>query len=92
MTFFETFFWGFAGSLSVEIVTIYQMFQSESFDVPVRYKIPLFWLARVGLAVVAGGLAIVYRIDNPLIAVNIGAATPLIMRALSQGYRSSRVE
>jgi hypothetical protein len=42
---------------------------------------------RVFLSLLAGGLAVAYDIDRPLLALNIGASTPLIFQALAQGYR-----
>jgi hypothetical protein len=41
------------------------------------------------LAVVGGGLALAYDITKPLLAANIGAATPLIIKAFSEGIRPS---
>lgn len=87
MTMVEAFLWGFAGSISVEIVNLYQVFQSENIKIPQRYKSKLYWFIRISLAVIAGGLALAYKINNPLLAANIGASTPLILQALSQGLR-----
>ena len=77
---------GFLGSLSVELIFLLQHFQSET-PLPSRYSKPLFWIVRTLLAVVAGGLALAYDIDKPLLAINIGAATPLIIRAFAEGVK-----
>ena len=37
------------------------------------------------LAIIAGGLAVAYEITTPLLAINVGAATPLILQALGRG-------
>jgi hypothetical protein len=39
------------------------------------------------LAVTGGGLALAYEIDEPMLAAEIGAATPLIIKAFSEGIR-----
>lgn len=89
MNSFEVFFWGFGGSIAVEIVTLINVFESEPLFIPDRYRRLSFWLVRTLLAVVAGGLAIAYDIQKPLLAANIGAATPLIIKALAQGVQTS---
>src|SRR5580704_15287127 len=80
-----TFLCGFGGSIASEIVVLYQFYQIEPFVLPERYGKPSFWVVRVLMAVVGGGLALAYEIDKPLLAANIGAATPLIIKAFSEG-------
>jgi hypothetical protein len=82
-----TFFWGFTGSAAVEVVMLNQFFQTEPFSLPDRYRRPAFWVVRFLLAVIGGGLALAYEIDKPLLAANIGAATPLIIKAFSEGLK-----
>lgn len=79
-----TFLYGFGGSVAVEVVLLYQLMQADS-ALPARYKKPLFWIVRVLLAVIGGALAIAYQIDKPLLAANIGAAAPLIVKAFAEG-------
>jgi hypothetical protein len=38
----------------------------------------------LALAAVGGGLAVAYNIENPILAANIGAATPAIIMALTR--------
>lgn len=87
MSLLETFIWGFAGSIAVEIVNIYQVFQDENPKMPSRYKNYVFWFVRLILAIIAGGLAMAYKIDNAILAANIGASTPLILHALAKGIQ-----
>jgi hypothetical protein len=82
------FLCGFGGSIAVEIVLLYRCFQNEPFVVPEKYGKVAFWVIRLFLAMVAGGLAVAYEIHKPLLAVNIGAATPLLISAFSEGLRS----
>jgi len=85
----QTFLWGFAGSVAVEIVSLHRHYSLDA-NIPIRYSLPSFWLIRILLAIVGGGLAVAYGIgNNPLLAANVGAATPLIVQALSQGVKES---
>jgi hypothetical protein len=68
-------------------VMLYQFYQSEPFVLPERYRKVSFWIVRFLLAVIGGGLALAYGIDKPLLAANIGAATPLIIKAFAEGGR-----
>lgn len=81
---FETFIWGFVGSAMVEIVNVYGYFNNGEPSLPPRYLKPAFWVVRFLLAVTAGGLALAYGIQKPILAINIGAATPLIVQALAK--------
>jgi hypothetical protein len=79
----QQFLWGFVGSLSVEIVKIHCLF-GASLKLPHRYSKPIYWIARLLLAVTAGSLAVAYDIKAPVLALHVGAATPLIVQALAQ--------
>jgi hypothetical protein len=65
----EVFFWGFGGSIAVEIVTIYQVYLSQT-EIPKHYKKVGFWVVRILLAMIGSGLAVVYEVDKPLLAAN----------------------
>ena len=95
MTWVEQFAWGFLGSMAVEVVTLFRLLQraDEAYALPARYRSVLYWLVRVALAAVGGGLAVAYEIDNPILAANIGAATPAIVTTLTRdpGARTSPV-
>lgn len=83
MTVLQQFLWGFVGSLAVEIVKIHLLL-GASRRLPLRYLKPVFWIARLLLACTAGGLAVAYDIETPVLALHVGAATPLIVQALAQ--------
>lgn len=86
MTWGEQFAWGFLGSMAVEVVTLFRLLQRSDPppQLPSRYRSLLYWLVRIALAVVGGGLAVAYDIENPILAANIGAATPAIVLALTR--------
>lgn len=87
MTVLQQFLWGFVGSLSVEIVRIHFLL-GTSRRLPLRYTKPAFWIARLFLTLTAGGLAVAYDIKTPVLALHVGAATPLIVQALAQNLGS----
>lgn len=80
----EIFLWGFCGSAAVEVVNLYIYFNKDDNTLPSRYRRTGFWIIRVLLAIIAGGLALAYNIENPILAINIGAATPLIVQTLTK--------
>lgn len=83
MLFLQQFLWGFVGSLAVEVVRIHLVL-GESRRLPLRYSKPQYWIVRLLLALTAGGLAVAYDIKTPVLALHVGAATPLIVQALAQ--------
>jgi hypothetical protein len=83
-----SFFWGFAGSVAVEIGTFYQAYMTEPIRLPERYKRPDFWIVRLFLAVVAGGIAMAEGVNTEISAITVGAAAPLVLEKLAKGLES----
>ncbi|HYK19601.1 MAG TPA: hypothetical protein VEV42_02630 [Pyrinomonadaceae bacterium] len=79
------FIWGFLGSAAVELVTFLQVYNKKTISMPERYQHKGFWCARVLLCAMAGALVIGYQLDNPIAAINVGAAAPAILIAFSRG-------
>jgi hypothetical protein len=73
---------GAFGSALIEVLTIYEFYAREK-PFPPRYRKFGFWLIRVLITVGAGMLASAYGVK--LLAINIGASAPLLMRALGRG-------
>jgi hypothetical protein len=86
----QAFLWGFGGSCAIELVTAFQLYHAPKIVFPPRYRRKMFWVIRFAIAVLAGILAVAYDIDQPLLAINVGAATPLIIQTL--GATPPRVE
>lgn len=84
MSVTTVFLWAAAGSLAVEVVTIGKHYDSGGLELPARYYRIGFWVARVLVAIVGGGLAVAYGVTQPLLAGHICAATPLIMKTLAE--------
>jgi hypothetical protein len=85
MTELNVFLWGAAGSIAMDVVAVVKYFESTPLEFPDRYSRFWYYVARLLLASVGGGLAVAYGIDKPILALNIGAAAPLLITALSQG-------
>ena len=83
----ETFIWAFVGSGAVEVVALLSFYYSRSARLPERYRKLGFWVARLMLAMLAGAIAVGYEINQPILAFNIGAATPLIITSVARGFR-----
>jgi hypothetical protein len=73
------------GSLAVELVALNEVYQAQRYQLHWRYRKVGFYIGRLLMACVAGWLAIVYEIDKPLLAVQVGASAPLLLRALARG-------
>ena len=85
-----TFLCGLGGSVAVEFVTLLHAYEREPISFPARYRLFSFYVVRSFLAIAAGLLAVAYGVyDNPILAMNIGASAPLIIRALASGIQST---
>jgi hypothetical protein len=82
-----TFFCGMGGSIAIELVALYEAYQIEPFKLPERYRKFWFYVIRLLLAMAAGGLAVAYEIDKPLLAVNVGVSAPLLLQTLARGLQ-----
>ncbi|HSJ76357.1 MAG TPA: hypothetical protein VK899_09290, partial [Gemmatimonadales bacterium] len=67
MSILQQFLWGFLGSLAVEVVQIHCLLDTSR-KLPLRYSKPSYWIARLLLALTAGGLAVDDDIKTPLLA------------------------
>lgn len=65
------------------------MYYSEPIRMPDRYKRWDFYVFRLLFAVIGGGLAAFYGLQNPLAAINVGAAAPAIITALARGVHET---
>jgi hypothetical protein len=83
MSTIEIFIWGFVGSFAVEIVALYEDYRSSQSVIPARYKQLGFWVVRCSLAIVAGTLAAASGFQHPLQSFGIGAAAPVMIKALT---------
>lgn len=71
------FLYGILGSGGVEIVALAISFDAKE-GLPPKYGKLLYWIVRVLVAVVAGGLVLAYGVTEPIVCVHIGASAPVI--------------
>ena len=76
------FLFGLVGSLTIEVANIVRVYDAGQ-TLSVRYKRPVYLIARLLLAVAAGALAIAYNTRNDLLSFHVGAATPAILQLLA---------
>jgi hypothetical protein len=81
MTEASIFLWGAGGSLAVPIV---QAALNYNGTLPELYERVTFYAIQLLLAAVAGGLALAHSASTALLAIHIGAATPLIVQGFSR--------
>ena len=78
------FLWAAGGSFALEIISLYNEIRAErATGLPGYYKNPVFWIVRLAVTGIAGGLAVAERAGSPLIAINIGASAPAILQLLT---------
>lgn len=79
------FLWAAGGSFALEVISLHNDIRAErAAGLPRYYKSPLFWIVRLLVTVVAGGLAVSESASTPLIDVNIGASAPAILQILTR--------
>ena len=82
-----TWGWGAFGGILAEFLKWYSMRETLYKSVPDYGKSLLYWVATAGMIVVGGFFAIVYEIQgtvmSPMLAINIGASAPLILKQVA---------
>jgi len=61
----QIFLLGFGGSWAAEVILLYQIYQREA-PFPSRYGKVGFWVVRFLVAVIGGGLAVFYKLTDPI--------------------------
>ena len=74
---------GVLGSVSVELLTVLRIYQAGH-PFPSRYRKKGFWVVRLALALIAGVLSCLYNPSSLILALHIGASTPLLIAAFAQ--------
>ncbi len=88
----QSFLWGAAGSCAVEVLLAYNAYHKDA-PTPACYAKPGFWFVRALVAIMAGGLVVAHHIvDQPLLSIHMGVATPAIMASLAEEIRKESRE
>jgi hypothetical protein len=80
MSLMQLFFWGWLGSVAVPVVQLALQYKGSLPEIYLRLS---FYVIQFSLALIAGGLAIAHGANTALLAMHIGAATPLIVQGFS---------
>jgi hypothetical protein len=83
----ESFLWGAGGSAAVEILLAYRVYLNDS-PTPARYSKWGFWVSRVLVAIIAGGL--VRAGETPALPVKSSCRQDLSCEQLLLGAPASR--
>jgi len=79
---------GFAGGLVAEAVGIFDLRHTAPNELPQHLKSWFYWLCVIGMSCLGSGLVYIYADSGvhivPLLALNIGASAPLILRQLTR--------
>jgi hypothetical protein len=79
-----TFIFGFFGGMAVNLLRLLELVPVRRADRPDTFSDPLYVLQFVVLPLLGGGLAYAYTTSGtpltPILAVNIGASAPLILK------------
>lgn len=78
------FLFGMLGSVAVELVKLLSLYEAGKSSLPARYRKWRFWIVRVLIAVTGGLLALAHNVQTPILAVHIGAATPVIIESFAR--------
>jgi hypothetical protein len=79
----RAFLLGAAGSLAIEAINLYRAYEAGK-RTPARYKRLGFYIVRIVIAGMAGLLAWAYHINNDILCIHIGAATPIILQSFAK--------
>lgn len=84
--FWQVFGAGFAGGFAAEMVALYELRHNVTSELPHYIKSKFYWLISLVMMLIGAGLTCLYGIEEVqgLLAVNIGASAPLILRTLSK--------
>lgn len=82
-TTWQVFFAGLAGGIVLEFVHWYAIRRDGNW--PAYGKDPVYWLISAGMAIIGGGLAVLYfgARAEAIVALHVGLSAPLIIQKLS---------
>ena len=88
MTGPETFLWGLFGGFGAEMAVLFAIRHQLPADAPHYLKSKLYYLVALVMCLVGGIIALAYSQSgtslNAILAIQIGASAPLLLRKLSE--------
>jgi heme A synthase len=79
----RAFLFGFLGSAAVEVVYLVKLFRAGR-KTPAYITHYRFWAVRVLLALMGGALAVAYGVQLDILAIHVGASTPVIIEQFTR--------
>jgi hypothetical protein len=78
--------WGVVGGIGAEVAVIYDIFHQKPSAFPWWYKSGKYYFVASIMLLLGGAIALAHSMSgsslNPILAIQIGASTPLILRKL----------
>lgn len=74
----KSFVWGVAGSFAIEVVYLARILGSGR-PIPRKVRTRSYWIVRSLLGVVAGLVTVAFQAQAPIVAMEIGVATPFVV-------------
>jgi len=88
MSNLETFLWGLAGGLGAELVVFFSIRQLRAHELPYFVRSPRYYIITLIMILFGGLIALAYAKSgtplNAILAIQVGASTPLILRKFSE--------
>src|SRR5713226_7891967 len=78
----ELFLWGCLGAVGIELFSAVRYLQEPPGRLPARYLNAAYWLSRLVLVLISGGLSVMIGARSVIGAVYVGAAAPLLFATL----------
>jgi hypothetical protein len=76
------FVYSAGASLCLDLLTLAQDIRRQ--DLPARYRSPFFWVIRILVAFISGGIALYLGLRTPLQAFFVGLSAPLLLQRLAK--------
>lgn len=84
----ETFLWGLFGGFGAEVGVVFALRHRLPTEYPYWLKSPVYYLVSIVMVLLGGGIAVAYARSgstlNAILAIQIGASAPLILRKLTE--------
>jgi hypothetical protein len=82
----ETFLWALFGGIGAEIAVVFGLRHSAPHEFPYWLRSPLYYVVAALMVLAGGGIALAYARSgvnlNAILALQLGASAPLILRKL----------
>ena len=85
----ETVFWALVGGTLAEFLTVFDLRDKVANDLPYWFRSGFYWISVAGMVAAGGVIALAYVRSgfalNAILAINVGASAPLLLRQAVAG-------